>query len=330
MATWTQGSLSVEGAPTMYEKIDSQIIVTTTGGASSVRVQWLALGLSDTTYYFDANSRIQIPLGDVGRAMVEAGLTGSQPVAVVTDDLAPMNTVTVMMNVYAGGSMPEYYVAQRRMVDHTFGVHYLFCLDPGMSYTADWSKSTDGGATWGAATTMTSDVFGIVDMHTATVAGEIFRIVKSGVEVWRGKVESLPCEEAAAAFIWVADNGASKFGYADIVSVGRKVTERVELDHHGATQWWAGAFVDERKNWTYQLSLVARDLAADEACYFDDLFTSNKVTMMSCSALPVVAAVQLIGNIEATCRVTNALKRKISAGRYDVAIEMEIMQLKSF
>ena len=82
MATIAQNTeIKVDGMATVYGGFETTNTISLKTGATSTYVDidyHPSLGLPTTRYWLDADGDIEIPFGDLARALVDAGQTGTQ------------------------------------------------------------------------------------------------------------------------------------------------------------------------------------------------------------------------------------------------------------
>ena len=337
MATWNNSEITISGSQFLIEKIESQLIVASNGNATYVDVTFnVNVNIPVTRYYFNSNNTLYISLGDIGRALVASGVTGSVVVCSVKDDY-DTTQVNVTQQVMKGTStlISNNQIPQREQLDlGSATVPYFFYFIDFGSRTYEVQKSYDNGATWNLQNTYT--VLGgeplFFNFNYSNV-GDLARVVDvtggGSVEVWRCSKANAEngCNFEAVGFNWECDYGEQKFGWAEIIGVERKVESVAVANNEG---WINDATFKNLKSFTLQLKCVAKGLTKEEVCYFDDLFTSNNVTLVSCTETILLSYLQIYGALtDISIKVNGDTKRVITNERTNLEFTLEILKVKS-
>ena len=107
----------------------------------------------------------------------------------------------------------------------------------------------------------------------------------NGVVMWQAAIEQVNnvCQLRRLALLrWRSDLFAKfKNFWFEVVSIERKQTEKVSLMYQSGEIEHNGQFANERRNWSYYITVQTEAVTDDELRYFEDLFTSPEVTMIT-------------------------------------------------
>lgn len=337
MATWNNSEMTISGSQFLIEKIDSQLVVTSNGNATYVDVTFNAnINIPITRYYFNSNNTLYISLGDIGRALVASGVTGSVVVCSVKDDY-DTTQVNVTQDVVRGIStlISTNQCPQRVQLELASIIEpYVFWAVPAFGTDFEVQSSNDNGATWSVVGTYRRNPAGIEPLafdFNYNVPGIIARVVDvtagGSDEIWRCSKVTGWCNFSFVGFEWVSDSGYKKFGWAEVVGVERKVDSTAIANNEG---WINDATFKNLKNFTLQLKCLVRGLPQDEVCYFDDLFTSNEVIFSSTNEAYLLSLLSIYGALtDISIKVNSDTKRVITNERTDLEFTLEILKVKS-
>lgn len=245
-------------------------------------------GLAIVTHTVDSNYRTMFDISEILRTVSEAGgfadIEGSIEVYTAheiqrmdTDIIAGLclsapvwQTPTMLRNVVL-------FAQQEVMVDFGSVVSATFQRLSGGVWTSGNTYTVTG-------TEPTASVMQITEGLTGSV--QAVRLVDGGgVVMWQAAIEQVNnvCQLRRLALLrWRSDLFAKyKNFWFEVVSIERKQTEKVSLMYQSGEIEHNGQFANERRNWSYYITVQTEAVTDDELRYFEDLFTSPEVTMIT-------------------------------------------------
>lgn len=143
---------------------------------------------------------------------------------------------------------------------------------------------TSGNVYTVTGTEPTASVMQITEGLIGTV--QAVRLIDgNGVVMWQAAIEQVnsACQLRRLALLrWRSDLFAKfKNFWFEVVSIERKQTEKVSLMYQSGEIEHNGQFANERRNWSYYITVQTEAVTDDELRYFEDLFTSPEVTMIT-------------------------------------------------
>lgn len=336
MATLIENAqIRVTGMPSAMEFGDGVLTIEKKVGATAtaVTVTWTSLGLAPALYNFDNQGLIIIPTGDIVRAMVAGGTYGAGVTLCEVKDNTTNTPMSVVISILRGdgGILNDRFVTPRNMYLYANGRYNAFCFNPLTTTTADWERSTDGGATWTTAEAGVTSSEGLWRPNvTAVQEGDLWRVNDSGSILWQGRVRPL-CELGEmCALIWQDDQRNQRQWCFEVVEVVRQVTETQEVERIRAGEFMPSSFYSVAKNFTYSLKLRVRGLSRDEVGYFDSLITSPEVVAYPNSAVTIPWIALYSGGVQPVCNVTGKTFRRGFGETADITFDVDIIKFKQF
>lgn len=300
------------------------------GGTSNfVDVDYHAtLGLPTTRYWFDAAGQVVLPMGDLGRALVDGGVVGSGIVVMQVTDEATQSVLNVTTSVLVG-IMPVVGQASfppRRVISAGASVFYVpFSGHPLTAETYTPEMSNDG-VTWTADSPITTDDYreGTVQLPYNSV--RFVRLIKSGQVVWQSQRRDDWCGDTVL-LQWTSDSGKPKTWVFECLSLEREVTDTQTTEGVGVLR---STFFPTRKNWKLKATIKVSDLAVDETWYFDDLVT-GEVTQALVYPYISMSYVSVYGNSPVAAVVTDKkITRSLTAQTTDLTFKLDVLQVRNF
>lgn len=300
------------------------------GGTSNyVDVDYHAtLGLPTTRYWFDAAGKIVLPMGDIGRALVDGGVVGSGIVVMQVTDEATQSVLSVTTSVLAGilpvvgqASFPP-----RRVISTGASAFYVpFSGNPLTAETYTPETSNDG-VTWTAGTPVTTDDYREGTVRLPYNSVRFVRLTKSGQVIWQAQRRDDWCGDTVL-LQWTSDSGKTKTWMFECLSIEREVTDTQTTEGSGVLR---ATFFPTRKNWKLKATIKVSDLAVDETWYFDDLVTGE---IKEALVQPYIGMtfVNLYGNSPLAAVVTDKkITRSLTAQKTDLTFKLDVMQVRNF
>ena len=319
---------------TLMSGMDEVFTVKLKAGATSTYVDIdynSVLGIPTTRYYFDPDGEVVLPMGDLTRAMVDGGVSGSGVTVMTVTDEATQTALAVTCNVFEGiipvTDGPAF--PPRKCIYFGSGMSVPFVGDPLVTETYDIYTSADG-ATWSGPTSVTTDTShheALVSLPS-TSSHTFTKICRSGQTepLWKCKQRRDWCGDIAY-FEWKSDSGKTKRWCFEVVSVDRETKETRTTEGSGV---FRGSFFPTAKNWYLSATIKVRDLEDDETWYFDDFVTGEILgsTIQSYIAMSYIAA---FGSSPWAARVTDKkVSRPIAGSTTDLTFKVELMQVRNY
>lgn len=286
-----------------------------------------ALSLPTTRYWFDADGEIVLTMGDLARALVDAGVTGaSVQVMQVTDNIT-QTALAVSAGVYAGiyPVVAGRAYPPRQVIDSGSAFSVPFSGNPLMSETYT-PETSDDGVTWTAQTSVTTDDYreALVPLPMGTT--KFVRLKLGASVVWQCRQMTEWCGDTAL-LQWTSDSGKTKTWRFEAVSVEREVTETQTTEGSGV---FRSTFFPTRKNWKLKATIKVSGLATDETWYFDDLVT-GEVTACTFTTYLTMSYIALYGQTPWQAVVTDKkITRSLTAQTTDLTFKLDLLQVRNF
>lgn len=319
---------------TLMSGMDEVFTVKLKAGATSTYVDIdynSVLGIPTTRYWFDQDGEVVLPMGDLARAMVDGGVSGTGITVMTVTDEATQTALAVACNVFEGivpvTGGPAF--PPRKCIYIGAGMSVPFVGNPLVTENYDIYTSTDG-ATWTGPTTVTTDT----SHHEALVSlpstsSHIFtKICRSGETepLWQCKQRRDWCGDFAY-FEWKSDSGKTKRWCFEVVSVDREVKDTRTTEGSGV---FRGSFFPTAKNWVLSATVKVRDLEDDETWYFDD-FVTGEITGSSIQSYVAMSYVAAYGASPWAARVTDKkVSRPVVGATSDLTFKVELMQVRNY
>ena len=319
--------LGIKDVYSDYAETEVEIGRTGTYSATYVDVAYYSgLGLPFTRYWFDANGKIRIPIGDLVRAYVDAGYMLGNVTFFTAHDDVDGTAANCNININAGiipiASDDDHFPPRRCLPQPLGGAQVnttAFCAFGHTSYVISHRYS----GVWDTPVTKYTDGQ-YIDFSLANNAGDAVKVGDWICEVTHDCVRTCVLE-------WLADRSDKKKQWRfEVVSVTRETTDTRETEGVGVLR---GTFRPTKKNWKLSAKLIVRDLAVDEIAWFDELITGSDVRIVEWKDVYFgLDSLLLHSGSEQSVQITDKKSTRSFGliGTADLVFSMDVLNVKTY